>query len=750
MDEGLAIALDSAGNAYVTGSTDSVDFPVMNALSPMFVGNQDVFVSKINPSGSALVYSTYLGGPDTESGNAIAVDNDGNAYVAGSANGPNFPTTATAWQPMWGMGLDAFITKFNAAGSSVLYSSYLGGNMDDDARGIGLDASGSAYITGRTASAFGTFPGPLPGGGADQVLDGGSDAYVAKLSPDGSAISYFTYVGGNVDEEGEGIALDAAANAHVTGATSSDMFPATAGAFQTVFAGVYDAFVVKLNSAGTAFVYGTYLGGAGDDRGHGIALDGEGNAYVTGKTDSLNFPKMIPIQLNNAGSDDAFLTQLNSAGSALVYSTYLGGMNNDRAWGIGLNEAGNAYIIGTTQSSDYPTSNFLTPGGDMLNGPSDAFVTQVNPGGSAIVYSTYLGGGGDDSGWGIAVDDEGNAYVTGQTASADFPTKNPFQTASGGNQDAFVTKIGEVPPLSVSPDNVTVGEGSSVDSMVSGGLPPYTATSGDMDVATVSVSADTVTTTGVAPGSTMITVTDNLGTDVMIDVTVTAVAPPLSVSSDNVTVAEGSSDNVTISGGETPYSAMSDDTSIATASVSGSTLTIEGVSLGSTMIMVTDNLDDNVTIDVTVTEAPPPPEITVGGCDAGINVTDTVDTSEVDVFTLLLCQQIPAANEGRLYVGVAAESVFLDFLFFRPEMAPLPNGSYVQLVRDSIGFLPGAAEAYFFEGILTATSGDVPFLVGTRGLAGIPLVFSSFFLSEGLEINDVNLQLIQVITINFE
>jgi hypothetical protein len=304
--------------------------------------------------------------------------------------------------------------------------------------------------------------------------------------------------------------------------------------------------------------------------------------------------------------------------------------------------------------------------------------------------------------------------------------------------------VGAGVTLQVVPNTLSVAAGSKDNAAISGGQSPYTASSSDNATATASVSGNTLNVTGVAPGTATISVMDDLGASVGVDVTVTAGAP-LSVSPSSVKVAVEKTDNVTISGGQSPYTASSSDPDVATTSVSDNTVSITGVSPGSATVTVSDNGTNSAPISVTVSSD----NATVGGCAAGPNVTQTIDTSIFDEVILLLCQQLPVAANGRLYIGLAAENVFPDLLFFRPEAAPLPNGSYVQLVKDSSGFLPGAKDAYFFEGILNQTSGDVSFTVATEGLEGLSLTFRTFFLPTRLEISDVNLQLIQVVTITF-
>jgi len=439
-----AIAVDSSGCAYITGYTYSTDFPTNPPNARQGPGNtpgyNDVFISKLNAAGSALVYSTYLGGSDGDWGKAIAVDSSGNAYITGGTLSTDFPTNPpNARQgPSNTPGYyDAFVAKLNAAGSALVYSTYLGGGYSDEGRGIAVDGSGNAYVAGWTSSdnfltTTGAFQ-PAPGGG--------EDAFVAKLNPAGSGLVYSTYLGGNYWEYANGIAVDSSGNAYVAGSTYSDNFPTTPGALQPGKAGDNDAFVAKLNPSGS-LLYSTYLGGESEDEAYGIAVDGSGNAYVTGYTDSIYFPTYIPLQ-DHLGGDyayNAFVTKLSPAGSALVYSTYLGGSNDDEAYGIAVDSSGNAYIAGWAYSTDFPLANPLqaTRGGDCC----DAFVTALDATGTALLYSTYLGGSGGEGANGIAVDSSGNAYVAGSTDSSDFPRAGLLQPVFGGYEDAFVLKIG--------------------------------------------------------------------------------------------------------------------------------------------------------------------------------------------------------------------------------------------------------------------------------------------------------------------
>jgi hypothetical protein len=454
-DEGFGIAVDSAGNAYVIGATESTDFPTQNPLQPTNGGAENAFVTKINSSGSALVYSTYLGGSGGGSfGAGIAVDSSGNAYVTGNA-GPNFPTMnpLQAFSASSGS-TNAFVAKLNPTGSALVYSTYLGGSVGEEGRRITVDSGGNAYVTGGTQSTdFPTTPG------AFQTVCGGSssgefncfDTFVSKINPAGSALVFSTYLGGTGDESGSGIAVDGSGGVYVTGGAGPN-FPVTPGAFQTTYgSGSDDAFVSKINPSGSALVYSTYLGGSADDNGTGIAVDSTGSAYVGGITYSANFPvtsgafqTVCGGGCKNGGAN-AFVAKINPSGSGLVYSTYLGGSTVDGVEDLAIDNSGNAYVTGVANSTDFPTMN---PVQAAKGGSNDLFVAEFNPEGSALIYSTYLGGSTSDEGTGIAVDSRGNAYITGQTnSSTNFPTVNPLQpTFGGGDRDAFVAKIASAGP----------------------------------------------------------------------------------------------------------------------------------------------------------------------------------------------------------------------------------------------------------------------------------------------------------------
>jgi hypothetical protein len=375
-DSGDAIAVDGSGNAYLTGYTYSADFPTQDPIQPNLAGSGDAFVTKINPSGDVLVYSTYLGGSGLDSGHGIGVDSSGNVYLTGETGSQNFPTQDPI-QPNNGGSADAFVTKINPSGDALVYSTYLGGSDMDFGSGLAVDGSGNAYLTGLTYST--DFPTQAP---IQPNLAGPRDAFVTKINPSGDVLVYSTYLGGGDYDWGRGIAVDGSGNAYLTGSTSSTDFP-TQDPIQPNLAGPRDAFVTKINPSGDVHVYSTYLGGGDYDTGSGIAVDGSGNVYLTGSTSSTDFPTWNPIQPNNGGSADAFVTKINPSGDTLLYSTYLGGSDYDSGQGIAADGSGNVYLIGETRSQDFPTRDPIQP--NHGGGEGDAFVTTI----SEDVQATY-------------------------------------------------------------------------------------------------------------------------------------------------------------------------------------------------------------------------------------------------------------------------------------------------------------------------------------------------------------------------
>jgi hypothetical protein len=515
-DVGFGITLDTLGDSFITGHSNSAAFPGFSGTVTGHSGGFSAFVTELDPTG-AIVYTTFVGGSGDDLGDSIGVDSAGAAYVAGITSSTDFPVTPGVVQPIstggntcgtagTGVCLDGIVFKLAPTTGTLVYATYLGGSNDDEAFGIAVDGAGNAYVAGDTFST--NFPTHLPlfsslnrGAGSN----GSDDAFVAELNPTATAFVYSTYLGGSFSDFANGMAVDGSGNAYVTGETLSTDFPVTPGSFQqtcgtntgtcnasggAVFS---DVFVARINAGGGSLHYSTYLGGSSDDTGLGIAVDGSGNAYVTGETTHTNtsvttgdfpvFPNPGAFQTTYgkgsavAGSN-AFVTKLNAAGSGLVYSTYLGGSTADVAVAISLDPSNNAYVTGTTLSTDFPLAS---PFQNALSGGSDAFITEVNTTGTGLVYSSYLGGNGDEDydattasffGGGIAVDPSGFAFLTGSTTSSSGLALAPTIQASygGGPFDAFFAVVNSAASvdftITASPDLGAVNPGSSATSTI--------------------------------------------------------------------------------------------------------------------------------------------------------------------------------------------------------------------------------------------------------------------------------------------
>ena len=427
-DWGTDIAVDDQGQAYVSGITSSSDFPTANALQPNLNG-EDAFVAKLTAQGDALVYATYLGGNEQDSARSIAIDDHGQAYISGITDSSDFPTV-NALQPNLNGESDAFVAKLNADGNALVYATYLGGSENDRSGGIAVDNYGQAYISGDTSSSdFLTVNAAQPNYG------GVIDTFVVKLTAQGNALVYATYIGGSDGDWCSDIAVDGQGQAYVSGLTGSPDFP-TVNALQPNLSGPEDAFVAKLTAQGDTLVYATYLGGNDYDWGMAIAVDDQGQAYVSGHTYSPDFPTVNALQPNRNWVVDAFVAKLTTEGNALVYATYLGGNDYDGGKSIVVDDQGQAYVSGSTTSTDFPMINAVQ------TRTSSGFVAKLTAQGDTLVYTTYLGYGDFEWGPSIAVDDQHQIYVSGFTHSSGFPTVNALQPNFRWPVDAFVAKIG--------------------------------------------------------------------------------------------------------------------------------------------------------------------------------------------------------------------------------------------------------------------------------------------------------------------
>ena len=477
------IVVDGSGSAYVTGHAFSTNFPTVNPYQ-VHQSLLDAFVTKLSPSGNALTYSTYLGGALYDWSYSIAVDGAGAAYITGVTESANFPVLPGRGpyqgdQPLQ----DAFVTKLNPAGNSLAYSTYLGGDGWDEGRGIDVDNTGYAYVSGFTYSSN------FPVLSQYQTNQTDADAFVTRFNPTGTALSYSSYLGGSGGDFGYAVDAGPGGDLYVTGYTLSGNFP-TVNAYQGDNV-VGDAFVTKLRlvlvgqSLQLTPIYSTYLGGDSHEEATDIVVDNNGFAYITGYTLSTNYPTYLPFQTNQVEllyKEDGFITKLNATGNGLVYSSYLGGDARDWAYGIAIDNSGNAYVGGVTESTNFPVVNeYQTDQGSF-----DAFISAFNSSGSGLIYSTYLGGISTDFANGLAIDSYGAAYLVGYTYTQNFPLVHPYQGLYQGAIDGFVTKLKlTCCDLGGDADNggdISIGDMSWIVAyMFQGGAAPPCPNEGDAD-----------------------------------------------------------------------------------------------------------------------------------------------------------------------------------------------------------------------------------------------------------------------------
>jgi YHS domain-containing protein len=432
-EHGNDIVIDGSGSAYLTGSTNSANFPTVNPYDGSHNGAWDVFVTKLSAAGDSLVYSTYLGGNNPDIGYGIVIDDSGSAYVTGETSSSDFPTV-NPYDGSHNGANDVFVSRLSAAGDSLVYSTFLGGSDSDGCNSISIDGSGLAHVTGATSSS--DFPTVNPYDGSH---NGSVDVFVSRLSAAGDSLVYSTFLGGSELDGGYGILIDGSGNVYVTGYTRSIDFP-TANPYDSSFnGGDYDAFITKFSTAGDSLIYSTFLGGSVQDGSHGIVIDGSGKVYVTGSTWSIDFPTANPYDGSHNGGADVFVSRLSAAGDSLVYSSFLGGSEDELGIGIAISGTGSIHVTGGTYSSDFPTIN---PYDESHNGGLDIYISRLSVAGDSLVYSTFLGGIQFEYGMAIAIDDSGCFYVTGLVDSYEFPTVNSYDSSHNGSTDVFISKFG--------------------------------------------------------------------------------------------------------------------------------------------------------------------------------------------------------------------------------------------------------------------------------------------------------------------
>jgi hypothetical protein len=439
-----------------------------------------------------LEFLTYFGGAggDISSG-GMTVDSVGNIYFAGETNSSNLPTTVGAYDTSFNGGTDVFVTALEASGTTLLYSTFLGGGLEDRPWDITLDSDNNVILTGQTFSInFPTTPGAF-----DPTNNPDWDGFVTKINSIGSALIFSTYLGGSGRDESYTVAVDTMGNIYVGGTTESSNFPVTVGAYDATFNGSVDGFLIKLNPTGTTLQYGTYLGHIAADGIFGVQVDGMGRAYVTGITTSPNFPTTVgAYDRTYNGGLDAFVTAFNSAGNALVFSTFLGAGNTERGLDLALDSAGNVAVLGQTTSATFPT----TPGSydPTYNGQEDAFLVWINSLGTTLLYSTFLGGAGEEYPASVFIDSHNQAVVVGLTKSSDFPTTvGAFDTTLGGAYDGFLARFAVITPPPT-PTSTPIVTATSSPTTTHTPLPTATATPSTTPTHTPSPTAtDTVTPT---------------------------------------------------------------------------------------------------------------------------------------------------------------------------------------------------------------------------------------------------------------
>ncbi|MCA9926020.1 MAG: SBBP repeat-containing protein [Anaerolineales bacterium] len=460
-DNGNAIAIDTAGQVYLIGNTQSTDFPTTPGAFDLTYnsGNRDAFVIKLNAAGSELIYATFIGGNDDDVGKGIVVDNAGQAYITGLTRSPDFPTSAGAYDTTLNGSYDIFAAKLNDTGNALLYATFLGGSSADASWGHSLvvDGAGQAYLTGDTDST----DFPTTSGAFDTTHNGSSDSFLVKLNAAGSEIAYATLLGGSDIDRATSITLDSEGFPYITGYTWSTNFPTTAGAYDTTHNGERDVFVVKMNAAGSDPIFSTFLGGSSADECAAVAIDNTGQVYLAGHTYSSNFPTTSGAFDTTYNSKwDAFLAKLNATGSELVYSTLFGDSGDDVSRDIYVNDMKHAYIVGYTGSSAFPTTSNAF---DTVHngGTYDAFVADMDTTNSEMLYATFLGGSADDYGSAIVVSSGGQAYIAGSTNSVNFPTTSgAFATTNNGSSDAFAIKLGGITPIPAAITDLQAGSGT--------------------------------------------------------------------------------------------------------------------------------------------------------------------------------------------------------------------------------------------------------------------------------------------------
>jgi fibronectin type 3 domain-containing protein len=450
---GRSIITDSSGNACVAGDTYYPDFPTTPGAYDTTIDVYDMVIFKLNQNGSDLIFSTFIGGNSDELASDIALDESDNIYVSGTTSSTDFPTTSGAYDSTYNGNTDIVVVKLGPAGDSLLYSTYVGGAYTDGASSVSLDSSDNVYFCGQTSSPdFPTTPGAF-----DTAYDSTCDGFMAKLDLGSSRLLFSTFMGGSDEDNAVSMEVDNSSNAYVTGYTRSFDFPTTAGAFDTTFSGADILFVAKFNLSGSGLIFSTFIGGSNYEYVYDLRLDSSGNITIAGYTASDDFPTTagaLNTQMNGPG--DGFVSKLSESGDALVFSTFIGGSSWDSVMALATDSAGDMILSGYTYSADFPHTPEAFDG--TFHGKYDGFVSELDPSGSTVIYSTFLGGTNEDELYSVWVDGLDDSYVTGYTKSTDFPISGgAFNDSLKGASDLIVAKISHPGPPGA-PRNLT-GEG---------------------------------------------------------------------------------------------------------------------------------------------------------------------------------------------------------------------------------------------------------------------------------------------------
>jgi hypothetical protein len=567
-----AVSRDSADNTLIAGTTTSVDLATLGTYAGACAScpsASDAFVTKLDATGTEVLFTTYLGGSGEDGAHALTVGADNTVYVAGNTTSSDFPTVSPLVGRQ-GVASDAFVARLSANGNALVYSTYLGGLGDDDATAIAVTASG-IYVAGTSLSPLlagvdyvDTPPSPTP------PLKPNADAFVLKLASNGSAFDYGVFLGGsNIESAGSSLAVDSTGRAYITGTTASTDFPIVPAAPGATCAGAAttDAFIARLDATGSYVDFATCLGGSSDDQGHGITLDNVGNIYVVGHTSSADFPSVGSARAYSGGHD-GFVAKFDAATGSLTYATVLGGAANDRILSVAVDGRATAWLTGITESSDFPTARALE---SSMHSASDAFVARLDPTSDTLLFSSFFGGtSGNDVATGISVGGS-SIHVAGVTTSSDLPTSGAAQKAYRGSMDGFVAKF-KVSPLLVVPQALALPVGYTQQFSATGGSGGGYVYALVTNASGATLSSSGLYTSGLTPETTdVIRVTDDTGLTATATILVGATPPPLSITPTSATLAPRGVRAFAASGGIAPITfGFASNASGAAISASGS------------------------------------------------------------------------------------------------------------------------------------------------------------------------------------